>query len=100
MDMYTDEPLMDGEAEVGIDTEGSSCEGDEEGLKRDDGGDNDQENRVLRDTVENVELNSKNSTYSCSLRALRKLKACIMTKVLKTKVKCLEGTPVMSNTLW
>lgn len=55
--MYGDEPLLDSEAVVIIDSEGSASESDQDGLKTDDADNDDGEHGVSGDSLENVELN-------------------------------------------
>lgn len=83
--------MLRGKAEVSIDTEGESSEGDKNELKDDNNTNNDQEESVAADSFEDIELNKRKSTSSWSFLQLMKLNTCIMTKVLKMKVKCLEN---------
>lgn len=54
---YGDEPLLDGEAVVVIDSESSACEGHQQALKQYNAGNNDQEHGISRNSLEDVELN-------------------------------------------
>lgn len=54
--MYADEPLMNGKTVVRVDTESLAWEGDEESLESDDCTDDDEEDRVLGDSVEDIDL--------------------------------------------
>jgi hypothetical protein len=79
-----------GESVVAIESEGEASEGDKEYLYDDDSNNYDEEDGVFGDACEDIELNSGKGTSSWSLRALMKLKICIMTNALNTKVKCRE----------
>lgn len=54
---YGDEPLLDGEAVVVIDSESSASESDQQALKADDANHDDGEHGVSGDAFEDVELN-------------------------------------------
>jgi hypothetical protein len=83
--------VLDGEPVV-IDAKGIAGELDEEHLQ-DEHADNDaDEYGVGGDAMEDIKLNDGKCTSSWSLRALMKLKTCIMTNTLKIKVMCREYT--------
>lgn len=55
--MYGDEPLLNGEAVVVIDSEGSASESDQYALKADDADNDDGEHGISGDSFEDVKLN-------------------------------------------
>ena len=82
--------MLNCKAEIRINSEGDSAEGDQKDLQGEDSNNDDDENMIVENSGENVELNYENCTYSWSFLQFMKLNTCIMTNALKMKVKCRE----------
>ena len=78
--------MLDGQPAV-IEPEGERGEGNQNNLHAENGEHDDCEDEAIENACEDVELSQRMRTYSWSLRALRKLKICIITNTLKTMVK-------------
>ena len=90
INIYANEPLLNSESEIAINSKSNASEGDQNDLQDENDHHNDDEDVVARNSFEDIFLNSLISTYSCSLRQFKKLKTCIITNALKMNVKCLE----------